>query len=168
MTRTIRVVMAVLLIMLFPIVATGGGMSAALKAEELPRLLIVDGTRTFASTMRIGALAGILRQSGIVDVSVKFVDVESSYQDPLANIAVADQPYDIILIIPSGIDDGSMRQIWLVSRFFASGSAEHAGLAALSGIIDQIFHGIAEAIDVSEDLFPGFFAALYLMQGWLR
>jgi len=132
------------------------------------RLLLVDETKTFSLTMRVGALAGILRKTGMVNVSIELVDVESSYEDPLSGIALAEEPYDIILIIPKGIDDGTVGQIWLVTRFFEETSPEYAGLTALSGIIDQVFQGVAEAIDVSEDLFPGFFAALYLKQGWLR
>ena len=131
-------------------------------------MLLVDETKTFSSTMRVGALAGILRKTGMVNVSVELIDVESSYENPLSGIALPEEPHDIILIIPKGIDDGSVKQIWLVTRFFEETSPEFAGLTALSGIIDQIFQGIAEAVDVSEDLWPGFYAALYLKQGWLR
>ncbi|MEA1871701.1 MAG: hypothetical protein U9N00_05875 [Candidatus Bipolaricaulota bacterium] len=147
------------------------GMAQTAGASDMAggaRLLLVDETKTFASTMRVGALAGILRKTGMVDVTVMLVDVESSYGDPLAGLATAEEPYDIILIIPKGIDDGSVEQIWLVTRFFAEGSPEEVGLAALAGIIDQIFQGLAIAIDVSEDLWPAGYAALYLQQGWLR
>jgi len=116
-------------------------------------LLLVDETKTFSSTMRVGALAGILRKSGMVDVSVKLVDVESSYEDPLSGIAFTEEPYDLILIISRGIDDGTVGQIWLVTRFFEEASPEYAAIVALSGIIDQIFQGIATATDVTEDLF---------------
>jgi hypothetical protein len=96
------------------------------------------------------------------------VDVESSYGDPLAGLTITEEPYDIILIIPKGIDDGSVVQIWLVTRFFEEASLEDVGLTALSGIIDQIFQGLATTIDVSEDLWPAGYATLYLQQGWLR
>lgn len=132
------------------------------------RLLLVDETKTFSSTMRVGALAGILRKSGMVDVSVKLVEVKSSYEDPLSGIALTEEPYDLILIIPRGIDDGSVKQIWLVSCYYERTALQYAAIVALSGIIDQIFQGIATATDVTEDLWPGFFAALYLKQGWLR
>ncbi len=131
------------------------------------RLLLVDETKTFSSTMRVGALAGILRKSGMVDVSVKLVEVESSYEDPLSGTAFTEEPYDIILIIPRGIDDGSVKQIWLVTRFFEEASPEYVALTALSAVIDQVFQDLGTATDVTEDLFPGFFAALYLKQGWL-
>ncbi len=162
MKKKVLVIITGMLVVLLPLVGTG---------EESPlraRLLLVDETKTFASTMRVGALAGILRKTGMVDLSIELVDVESNYGDPLAGLATAEAPYDIILIIPKGIDDGSVAQIWLVTRFFEEGSPECMGLTALSGIIDQIFQGLATAIDVSEDLWPAGYAALYLQQGWLR
>ncbi len=158
--KMLLVIIAGILVVLLPLAATGEQFRA--------RLLLVDETKTFASTMRVGALAGILRKTGMVDVIVRLVDVESSYGDPLAGLTAAEEPYDIILIIPKGIDDGSVAQVWLVTRSFEQGSPEGVGLAALSGIIDLVFQGFATAIDVSEDLWPAAYAALYLRQGWLK
>ena len=167
MKKKMLVIMTGILVALLPFVAMGQTTGTSDTAGGA-RLLLVDETKTFASTMRVGVLAGILRKTGMVDLSVELVDVESSYGDPLAGLVPAEEPYDIILVIPKGIDDGSVAQIWLVTRFFEAASPEAVGLAALSGIIDQIFQGIATAIDVSEDLWPGGYAALYLQQGWLR
>ncbi len=167
MKEKMLVIMAGILVALLPFVAMGQTTGTSDMAGGA-RLLLVDETKTFASTMRVGVLAGILRKTGMVDLSVELVDVESSYGDPLAGLAAAEEPYDIILIIPKGIDDGSVAQIWLVTRFFEETSPESAHLLALSGLIDQIFQGLATAIDVSEDLWPAGYAALYLQQGWLR
>ena len=167
MKEKMLVIMAGILVALLPFVAMGQTTGTSDMAGGA-RLLLVDETKTFASTMRVGVLAGILRKTGMVDLSVELVDVESSYGDPLAGLATAEEAYDIILIIPKGIDDGSVKQIWLVTRFFEEASPEYTGLLALSGIIDQIFQGLATAIDVSEDLWPAGYAALYLQQGWLR
>jgi len=167
MKEKMLVIMAGILVALLPLVGMGQKTETSDMAGGA-RLLLVDETKTFASTMRVGALAGILRKAGMVDLFVELVDVESSYGDPLAGLATAEEPYDIILIIPKGIDDGSVAQIWLVTRFFEEASPEYSGLLALSGIIDQIFQGLATAINVSEDLWPGGYAALYLQQGWLR
>jgi hypothetical protein len=156
-----------LLVVLLPFVSKGQ-IASALNATLKARMLLVDETKTFASTMRVGALAGILRKTGMVDLSVELVEVMSSYENPLSGIALPDDPYDIILIIPKGIDGGSVEQIWLVTPHFEERSPEHAHLLALSGLIDRVFAGIATATDVSEGLFPGFFAALYFQQGWLR
>lgn len=132
------------------------------------RLLLVDETKTFSSTMRVGALAGILKKSEAFDVTVELVDVSSSYADPLTGKPPAEHPYNIILIIPRGIDDGSVDQIWLVTRGFDE-LPPHAvqGIKMLSALVDQVFSGLAQATDVSEDLFPGFFSALYVEEGWL-
>jgi len=167
MKKKILLIMTGILIAWLPVVGTGQ-MAGPSDMAGGARLLLVDETKTFTSTMRVGALAGILRKTGMVDVTVRLVDVESSYGDPLAGLAAAAEPYDIILIIPKGIDDGSVAQVWLVTRSFEQASPEGVGLAALSGIIDQIFQGLAIAIDVSEDLWPAGYAALYLRQGWLR
>ena len=132
------------------------------------RLLLVDETKTFASTMRVGALAGVLNKTGMVDLTVKMVDVDSSYADPLAGLEVSEQPYDLVLIIPKGIDDASISQIWLVSEYYETSTPQYALLAGLSGIVDQVFQGLATATDVSEDLWPAGYGALYREQGWLR
>lgn len=172
MTKTYQaaVVLGILVLLLLAGAVGYGQATGNPTGEGAIRLLLVDETKTFSSTMRVGALAGILRKTGMVDVSVELVDVESSYEDPLRGKVLAEErePYDIIIIIPKGIDDGTVKQIWLVSRFFEKTSPEYAGLAALSGIIDQVFQGVAEAVDVTEDLFPGCFAALYLWKGWLE
>ena len=167
MNKKVLAITIGLCVAFLPVVGTGQTTGPSDMAGGA-RLLLVDETKTFASTMRVGALAGILRKTGMVDVTVRLVDIESSYGDPLAGLATAEEPYDIILIVPKGIDDGSVVQIWLVTRFFEEGSPEDVSLAALSGIIDQIFQGLATAIDVSEDLWPAGYAALYLQQGWLR
>ena len=133
------------------------------------RLLLVDETKTFTSTMRVGALAEALKGFPLFEVSVRLVDVESSYEDPLGGALPDQAPFDIILILPRGLDDRSVTQIWLVT----SGLDElappvRAGLTAVSQVLDQVFQGIGEAIDVTEDLWPGLLSALYQKKGLLR
>jgi len=135
--------------------------------EEI-RLLIVDETKSFSSTMRVGALAKVLDQSGMVDLAVEMIDVESSYADPLADLSTPEQPYDLILIIPKGIDDTTIANIWLVSRYYEKTMPQYMLLASLSEIVNQVFKGNAVATDVSEDLWPASYASLYLTEGWLR
>jgi len=135
------------------------------------RLLLVDETKTFISTMRVGALAGVLNKMGLFDVSVKLVDVLSSYDNPLKTerLDSGQAPFDVILVLPRGLDDGSVGQIWLATAGLESLTPTvRAGVAAVSHVVDQVFQGLAEAIDVSEDLWPGLLAALYLQEGWLR
>lgn len=134
------------------------------------RLLLVDETKTFVSTMRVGALVGALKKIGLFDVSVKLVDVFSSYDDPLKaeQLDSGQAPFDVILVLPRGLDDGSVSQIWLATAGLESlAPTVRAAVDAASHIVDQVFQGLAEAIGVSEDLWPCLLAALYLQEGWL-
>jgi len=82
------------------------------------RVLVVDETKTLASTMRVAGLVGALRGTGLFDVSHRLADVESSWDDPLAGSEPPpdEAPQDLILIVPRGIDDGSADWIWIASN----------------------------------------------------
>jgi hypothetical protein len=132
------------------------------------RLLIVDETKTFSSTMRVGVLAGILKKNELFEVDVKMVEVDSSYADPLVESEPPAQAYDIILIVPRGIDNGSVDQIWIVTRGFdALSPPVKQGINMIEGIIGKMFAKVAVPTDVNDDLYPGFFSALYVEEGWL-
>ena len=165
--KSVRKIIVLVLLTLF-VLASMQALAQQSQPQMKLRLLLVDETKTFASTMRVGALAGILNKTGMVELSVKMVDVDSSYADPLAGLEVSEQPYDLVLIIPKGIDDASISQIWLVSEYYETATPQYALLAGLSRIVDQVFQGLATATDVSEDLWPAGYGALYREQGWLR
>ena len=149
------------------------GWSLMAFGQELPptiRVLLIDETKTFTSTMKVAGTIGALRQMGLLDVSVRLAEVETDYSDPLAGIAPEpDQvPFDLILILPRGLDTKTNVSIWLVSDGlnvlspFASGAVE-----LISNIVDQVFAGSGQTIDVSEDLWPGFLQAAYVLKGWM-
>ena len=141
------------------------------EAPPLIRVLVVDETKTFASTMRVAGLVGALRSVGLFNVGVALADVTSSYDDPLAGRSPAEgeDPYDLIVILPRGLDNGSKSQIWVVSAGLDSLSPDvAAALDVVTGIVDQVFAGAGEAIDVSEDLWPCLLWAAYSMKGWIR
>ncbi len=152
------------------VIATALAASSQPPAEPI-RVLVVDETKTFNSTMRVAGLVGALRSVGMFDVGVALADVTSSYDDPLADRRPEEggELYDLILVLPRGLDDGSIRQIWIVSAGFdALSPGVAAGLGIVAGILDQVFAGIGEATDVSEDLWPCFLWAVYSMKGWIR
>lgn len=139
------------------------------QAEHLQRfnLLIVDETRTFSSSMRVEVLARALKRTELFDLAARIVKVDSSFVDPLQD-EVPDKPYDIILVIPWGIDDGTVKQLWVITRPFTEISEELRGaVTVVKEIANGIFHGVAEAVDVTEDLIPGYFAAILIWEGWL-
>ncbi len=146
----------------------------ALNAQEAPpltRVLVVDETKTFASTMRVAGLVGALRSVGLFEVGVALGDVTTNYDDPLAGRlpAEGEEPYDLIVILPRGLDDGSIDQIWIVSAgLSALPPTVAAALDALAGIVELVFAGVGEAIDVSEDLWPCLLWAVYSTKGWMQ
>jgi len=145
--------------------------ASAQPTPESIRVLVVDETKTFGSTMLVAGLVGALRQVGMFDVGVTLADVTSSYDDPLHGRTPADDedPYDLIVILPRGLDDNSIGQVWIVSAGVDSLSPiVVAGIDMLSVLVGQVFSGTAEAIDVTEDLWPGLLWAVYEPKGWIR
>lgn len=149
------------------------GWSAMAFAQEVPptiRVLLIDETKTFTSTMKVAGTIGALRQMGLFDVSVRLADVDNDYADPLAGITPEpdQEPFDLILILPRGLDTKTNVSIWLVSDGLNVLSPFIRGAVDLvSNVIDQVFAGSGQAIDVSEDLWPGFLQIGYVSKGWM-
>lgn len=162
-------IMLVLVAALLLIGITAAAQSISTTPVASPvRLLIVDETKTFASTMRVGITANILKKTKLFAITADMVDVSSSYVNPLAGKTPPDQPYDIVLIFPRGIDNGSVHQIWVVTRSLSVFSPRAAAaVTMLETVINKVFAHVGTAIDVNADLFPGFFSALYVKEGWL-
>jgi hypothetical protein len=162
----------VALLCLIGILVVLGGVNALAQGQApVARLLLIDGTKTFTSTMKVAGAIGALRQTGILDVSVRLSEGVSDFGDPLEGIDpdAGDDPFDFILILPRGLDTQSGVSIWLVSHGLDALSPFVRGAVDLvSNIVDLVFEGSGKTIDVSEDLWPGFLAATYDLRGWLR
>jgi len=151
-------------------------LSALVAAQTDPsaqpvRLLVIDETKTFLSTMRIGGLVGALKGAGLFQVDVEFADVESSWDNPLAGATpVAEQePYDIVLVVPRGIDDGTADWVWILN------GPEHlvapqvmAGVDVLEQFVGLVFEGNVAPVGVNDDLMVTFLYGLYVVEGWIR
>ena len=172
MTQRALILAAVLAALLALIISPMGGLGWGLTPEgqdqgERFALLIVDETKTFSSSIRVQVLASLLNKSGKFALSARFVDVPSSFADPLRGLE-PDRRYDLILIIPRGIDDGTVRQLWIASRPFPEISEGLRGaIALLKQLAGRVFIGAAEAVDVTDDLIPGYFATIFIREGWL-
>jgi hypothetical protein len=132
---------------------------------------VIDETKTFTSTMKVAGTIGALRQMGLFDVSVRLADVDTDYDDPLAGAAPEPNQglYDLILILPRGLDTKTNVSIWLVSNGLDSLSLFVRGAVdSVSNVVDQVFAGSGQTIDVSEDLWPGFLWAAYVAKGWIQ
>jgi hypothetical protein len=134
------------------------------------RLLLVDATKTFASTARVGALAGAIRTTGAFDLQVCFSDQEDAYEDPMP--AVNSRPegtFDLVLFVPRGLDDGTAMSIWVITNILpGTNAAGWTTVRLLSGLVDKVFAGLASAVDPSQDLWPALLASLYQAEGWLQ
>ncbi len=146
------------------------GVSFAGSAQSSPyRVLVVDGTKTLASTMRVVGLAGGIRQSGAADVTVTLADDLGAFEDPLRALPRPEMPYDLIVIVPRGVDDGTATRIWIL----VAGNPDETpfaaqGIALLRGGIDRAFAGLASAVGPLDDLWAALTASFYVREGWLR
>ena len=146
------------------------GLSVSAQETGTMSLLLVDATKTFASTARVGALAGALRATGSFDLAVCFSDEAEIYRDPM--IKMAERPtgtYDLVVFLPRGLDDGTAETIWIVTGVLPWTAPDAWNTIVLvSHLIDKVFAGSAAAVDPSEDLWPAALASVYQAQGWLR
>jgi len=133
------------------------------------RVLIVDGTTTLEASLRVGALAGAIRQSGLADVGAVFSSTESPFDDPLEGRSVPATPYDLVMIIPRGIGDGTWNVVWLlVAGNPAADPAVSMALTILGGGMSLAFGEGVRAAGPLDDLWATLSASLYVSQGWLR
>ena len=154
------------LIVLATCVLIGGAMDVAAAPY---RVLLVDGTKTLEATLRVGALAGAIRQSGLADVSAVFVDALSPYEDPLAGRPAPDEAYDLVLIIPRGVGDGTTDIVWaLAGNALAANPELASSFSLLSTGIGLAFNGAVRVQGPLDDLWAFFTSALYVAEGWLR
>ncbi len=142
----------------------------AARAVAAPyRVLLVDGTKTLEATLRVGGLAGAIRQSGLAEVSVIFSDASSTFADPLAGEPLPAEPFDLIIIIPRGVGDGTADAVWLlVAGNPYANPAAFSALSLLSSGMDAVFGGAVRALGPLDDLWATLAASLYVAEGWLR
>ncbi len=146
-------------------------LASAQPEVESVGVLVVDETRTFASTMRVGGLVNALKRFGVFDVDVHLADVGSSWDDPLVTWEQGRDSgaYDIVLIVPVGLDDGSVDWVWVVSDGPTFLSDEVlAGVELIGQIVGTVFEGSARPVGVYDDLMPSFLYGEYLLEGWIR
>jgi len=133
------------------------------------RVLLVDCTKTLESTMRVGGLAGGIRQSGLAELTVLFSDVASRYDDPLAGRPLPTAPFDLILVVPRGVGDGTASVVWLLVAGNPEGNpTASSALKLLSAGMSLVFGSSVSAAGPLDDLWAALMASLYAAEGWLR
>jgi hypothetical protein len=141
--------------------------ASAQEASPKVRLLLVDETKTLENSMRVQVLASLAKKTGQFELSARFADVVSSFDHPLAGKR-PDAAYDVVVVFPKGLDDGTVNQVWILTRPIDRDMRPEVktALAILHGLGQKVFPGVPFA-DVTQDLIPGYFAALLIQEGWL-
>ncbi len=133
------------------------------------RVLLVDGTKTLEATLRVGGLAGAIRQSGLAEVSVIFSDATSPFADPLAGQLLPTTPFDLIIVIPRGVGDGTADVVWLlIAGSPGANPTASSALSLLRSGMGLVFGSGVRALGPLDDLWATLTASLYAAEGWLR
>ncbi len=138
---------------------------------EAPKveMLLVDETQTLQASILVQILAQALNRTGLFELEAKIVHVQSSFDDPLGPNPT-DTRYELILIIPRGVEDGSLRQLWIATQPITHETRPElvAGIETIKSLIAQGTAGRLAALGVMDDLMPAWFAAIFTRNGWLK
>jgi hypothetical protein len=90
-------------------------LAGAAQPSKRVDLLLVDETQTLQASLMVQVYARALQESGLFNFDAKVVSVQSSYDDPLG-VNPTEKRYELIVIVPRGIEDGSVPQIWMITK----------------------------------------------------
>jgi hypothetical protein len=151
------------------LVVGGFGVETPVRTAAPSRVLLVDCTTTLESTLRVGGLAGGIRQSGLAELTVLFSDVASPYGDPLAGRPLPVVPFDLIIVVPRGVGDGTASVVWLLVAGNPAGNpTASSALELLSAGMGAVFGDGVSGVGPLQDLWVALTASLYVAEGWLR
>ena len=155
-------------IVLISIVALGTLVSSA-HAQSKVDLLLVDETQTLQASLMVQIYARALQESGLFNFDAKVVRVESSYDDPLG-VNPTDKKYELIVIVPRGIEDGSVPSIWLITKPIGPQTRPELlnALELIRQRVEQGSAGLFKALTVMDDAALGIFSSVFERHGWLK
>jgi len=125
-------------------------------SQEKVNLLIIDETRTFEESMRVEITARLILQTGLFKLSSMLAVPQG--------LNPKEEKYDLILMIP-----GRIKQVWIITSDIPARLPERLqeAVEALRKVATQVFNPGREVVDVSQDLAPAIYGALFLNYGWL-
>lgn len=132
-------------------------------------LLLVDETQTFQASLMVQIYARALQETGLFNFEAKIVSVQSSYDDPLG-VNTTGKKYELIVIVPRGIEDGSVLSIWLITKPIGPQTRPEL-LRALQLIRERVTQGsggLFRALTPMDDSALGIFATVFEHHGWLK
>lgn len=159
-------VLTVLALFVGLIVVSGAGTEATGS-----KLLIVDETESMGTSIRVQGFVGAIKSRSDVDVLTRMVKTDHPTANPLQDSE--DLKVDAVVIVPSTIETGKVKQIWIATRPFSAVPPEMR--AEMKGMMDQLkkgiekaFSGKVKAVGVNDDVIPAYFSTLFLREGVLR
>jgi hypothetical protein len=144
-------------------------LAGAAQPSERVDLLLVDETQTLQASLMVQVYARVLQESGLFNFDAKVVSVQSSYDDPLG-VNPTEKRYELIVIVPRGIEDGSVPQIWMITKPIGPQTRPQL-LAAMELVrqrVEQGSGGLFKALTVMDDGALGIFATIFERHGWLK
>ncbi|MCX8102826.1 MAG: hypothetical protein N3E42_00040 [Candidatus Bipolaricaulota bacterium] len=156
-------------IVLLSIIALGTLSALGALAQSKVDLLLVDETQTLQASLMVQIYARALQESGLFNFEAKIVRVASSYDDPLG-VNPTDKRYELIVIVPRGIEDGSVPQIWLITKPIGPQTRPEL-LTAIELIRQRVAQGsggLFKALTVLDDGALGIFSSVFERHGWLK
>ena len=137
--------------------------------SERVDLLLVDETQTLQASLMVQVYARALQESGLFNFDAKIVSVQSSYDDPLG-VNLTEKRYELIVIVPRGIEDGSVPQVWMITRPIGPQTRPQL-LTAMELVrqrVEQGSAGLFKALTVMDDGALGIFSSVFERHGWLK
>jgi len=158
----VRVVLAMGLLIVF-------ALEGAAQPSERVDLLLVDETQTLQASLMVQIYARALQESGLFNFDAKVVSVQSSYDDPLG-VNLTEKRYELIVIVPRGIEDGSVPQIWMITKPIGPQTRPQLlnALELIRQRVEQGSGGLFKAVTVMDDGALGIFATIFERHGWLK
>ena len=150
-------------------VALLGLASSGIAQDDAPlELLIVDETQTFEASLFVNMAAGVLKGTGLFKVEAEFVDVDSSFDDPLGPNET-DRVYDIVVVVPRALDQRALMQIWLATCPYLPGGPDalQRAVTTIQDLVAERSQGQLTALGIYDDAVPGLFATIFDRHGWL-
>ncbi len=135
------------------------------------KLLIVDETESMETSMRVQGFVGAIKSRSDVEVLTRMVKMDDPTANPLKDSK--DLKVDAVIIVPSTIETGKVKQVWVATRPFSTipleMRAETMGMMEqLKKGIEKAFSGKVNAVGVNDDVVPAYFSTLFLREGVLR
>lgn len=151
-------------ILVLTLITLAAGLGYGQENGRINLLLIIEEV-AFQPLLQAQVLASVAKKSGLFNLDSRIVDVESGFDLPLIQ-DLDGESYDLIVIIPKGGLE-TFFQIWAITDYPITPQLQGA-IQFLSAVVGEVFGPKVEVTDVTEDLIPAFFAAVFLRNGLLR